>query len=62
MISLPVGLDKDHVPVGLAVIEPAWHDYLLVKWASAIEDTIQGRSKPGFRSPNADNYMYVGNS
>lgn len=60
MVSVPVGLDKHDVPVGLAIIEPAWHEHLLVKWGSAIEDAVKGRRKPQFRNPDADNYMYVG--
>lgn len=61
MISVPIGLDKHDVPVGLAIIEPVWQEHLLVRWGSAIEDSIQERPKPQFWNPHADNYMYVVN-
>lgn len=62
MISIPVGCDNERVPVGLAIINSAWKDHLLIKFGSAIEDLVQGRSRPTFRNMDAENYLYVGGS
>lgn len=33
---------------------------MLIKYGSAIESLIQGRTRPQFLNIHADNYMYVG--
>lgn len=41
VMSLPVGLDPDGMPVSLVLIQSAGQDDKLVRWASAIEDMLQ---------------------
>lgn len=48
------------VPFSMGIIQTAWKEHLLVKFGSAIEDLIGGRSIPKFRNLEAKNYMYVG--
>lgn len=60
MISIPVGLDEQGVPVGLAMIQKAWQDQELIKSGSAIEDLLQARLQPQFLNLQADNYIYDG--
>lgn len=48
------------VPFGLAIIQTADREDLLVRYGSAIEDLMPSRPKPEFRNVDADNYMYVG--
>jgi hypothetical protein len=48
------------VPFGLALIQTAGREDLLVKYGSAIEDTLGDRPKPKFRNIDADNWMYIG--
>ncbi|KAI7283593.1 amidase family protein [Hortaea werneckii] len=39
MITVPAGVHSDsHMPFGLALMQTAWREDALVKWASAIED------------------------
>lgn len=40
VLTIPVGLDPDGMPVPLMLIHSAWQDDKLVKWASAIEDLL----------------------
>ncbi|KAK6440791.1 hypothetical protein LTR95_002990 [Oleoguttula sp. CCFEE 5521] len=40
IISVPVGLDPDGMPVSLTLQHTAWEEARLVKWASAIEDLV----------------------
>lgn len=49
ILSLPIGLDPDGMPVSLTVQHTAWREGTIIKWASAIEDLI--RDKPGPREP-----------
>ena len=48
IISIPVGLDPEGMPVSLTVQHSAWEEARLVKWASAIEDLV--REKQGSRA------------
>lgn len=41
VITVPVGLDPDGMPVSLVLIHSKWQDDKLVKWASAIEDLLR---------------------
>lgn len=40
VLTIPVGLDPDGIPVSLVLIHTAWQDDKLIKWASAIEDLL----------------------
>ena len=60
MITIPVGVNEIGVPFGLAIIQTAWQEHLLVKFGSGIEDLIGGRKRPTFLNVDADNYTYVG--
>ncbi|PGH18395.1 hypothetical protein AJ79_00463 [Helicocarpus griseus UAMH5409] len=60
MIAIPTNINELGVPFGLAIIQTAWREDLLIKYGSAIEDLVGGRSKPMFRNLKASNYMYVG--
>lgn len=40
VLTIPVGLDPDGMPVSLVLIHSAWQDDKLIKWASAIEDLL----------------------
>jgi amidase len=59
IISIPIGLDQDGMPVSLSVQQTAWGDAELVKWASAIEDLWNKesgwRETPKFRNLLAKN-------
>lgn len=53
MITLPAGVNAEsHMPYGLALMNTAWSEATLIKYASAIEDlqfssgTIYKRSLP----------------
>ncbi len=46
IISVPIGLDPDGMPVGLTLQHSAWEEARLVKWASAIEDSVRDRQGP----------------
>lgn len=48
------------VAFGIALMQTAGREDLLIKYGSAIEDLIGGRPRPEFREADADNYMYVG--
>ncbi|KIV97275.1 hypothetical protein PV10_01043 [Exophiala mesophila] len=41
IISIPVGLDPDGMPVALTLQHSAWQEDKLIGWASAIEDLIE---------------------
>lgn len=49
VITIPIGLDLDGMPVGLTLQHTAWREGTLIKWASAIEDLI--RTEVGPRAP-----------
>ena len=46
IISIPIGLDPDGIPVSLSVQHSAWEEASLVRWASAIEDLIVHKQGP----------------
>lgn len=48
------------VAFGIALMQTAGREDLLVKYGSAIEDLVGNRPRPEFREADADNYMYVG--
>jgi amidase len=58
-ITLPIGVDKDGMPVGLTLQQTAWAEGTLIKWASAIEDVMNdlvgGRPLPAYRDHMAKN-------
>ncbi|PGH19657.1 hypothetical protein AJ80_03812 [Polytolypa hystricis UAMH7299] len=60
MIVIPTNVATNGVPYGLGIIQTAHKDEILIKYGSAIEDLIDGRTKPQFRNIRASNYMYVG--
>lgn len=41
VITVPVGLDPDGMPLSIVLIHTAWQDDKIVKWASAIEDLLR---------------------
>lgn len=45
VITIPVSLDPDGMPVSLVLIHSKWQDGTLVKWASAIEDLFREITK-----------------
>ena len=50
MVTIPTGHGNAHeVPIGIGLIGTAWSEPRLVRYGSAIEDTIRGRKKPEFR-------------
>lgn len=56
VVTIPAGVSSDSgMPFGLAILQTAWAETELVKWASAIEDVIQssggkfGRTRPTWR-------------
>ena len=59
IISIPIGLDQEGMPVSLSLQHTAWHEADLVKWASAIEDLWNPeygwRARPSFRNWQAKN-------
>jgi amidase len=40
IITVPIGLDPDGMPVPLSLQHTAWQEDTLIKWASAIEDLL----------------------
>ncbi|KAG9230498.1 amidase [Amylocarpus encephaloides] len=60
MITVPVDIDKHGVPFGIAIIQTACKEDLLIKYGSAIEDLVRGRTLPRFLNLEAKNYPYVG--
>ena len=46
MISLPAGVDNFGMPFGLGIMNTAWSEVTLIKYASAIEDLqLSGKTK-----------------
>jgi amidase len=45
IISIPIGLDPDGMPVALTLQHTAWQEDKLVKWASAIEDLLMAHNE-----------------
>lgn len=62
MITIPIGVNAVGLPFGLGIINTAQRENLLVKYGSAIEDLVAGRTRPTFLNLHADNYTYVGRS
>ncbi|KAF2967311.1 hypothetical protein GQX73_g6285 [Xylaria multiplex] len=60
MITIPVDVENDGVPFGLAIIQTAFKDDKLIKYGAAIEAVVGGRPRPHFRNIHADNWNYVG--
>lgn len=49
MITIPAGIHAEsHMPFGLGIMNTAWSEAALIKWASAIED-LQVSSKTTFQ-------------
>jgi len=48
------------VPFGIGIIQTAGREDLLIRYGSAIEDLLQGRTEAKFINMDADNFMYVG--
>lgn len=40
VLTIPIGLDPDGMPVSLVLIHTKWQDDTLLKWGSAIEDLL----------------------
>ncbi|ORY64902.1 amidase family protein [Pseudomassariella vexata] len=60
MITMPVGVDTNGVPFGLAIIHKAFNENILIRFGSAIEDLVSGLPKPRFRNKDADGYLFIG--
>ncbi|GAB7352243.1 hypothetical protein MBLNU459_g2714t1 [Dothideomycetes sp. NU459] len=70
VMTIPVGLDPDGMPVGLNLQHTAWREGTLIKWASAIEDLLKDeigpRAPPRFKEhlvkncPIENEYRYPG--
>lgn len=58
-ITVPLGIDKDGMPVGITLQHTAWQEGTLIKWASAIEDVrnevTDGRPLPTYQDFTAKN-------
>lgn len=59
-ITIPIGVDKDGMPVGLTLQQTAWAEGKLIKWGSAVEDVRNeilkdGRPLPAYRDHLAKN-------
>lgn len=47
MITIPAGVNHaSGMPYGLAIMNTAWSEGALIKWASAIEDLQQSTNTP----------------
>ncbi|KAF2180472.1 amidase [Zopfia rhizophila CBS 207.26] len=57
IISIPIGLDADGLPVALTLHQTAWKEGILIKWASAIENLVHelSGSRP---TPCYRNYLF----
>jgi amidase len=56
VISIPIGLDDEGLPVGLSLQHTAWEEDTLIKWASAIESVV--RETLGWRpTPTYNNHL-----
>jgi hypothetical protein len=55
IISIPIGLDSDGLPIALSLQHSQWKEGELIKWASAIEDLLHSifgwRATPGYCNP-----------
>ena len=64
IVCIPIGLDREGLPVSLSIQHTAWKEAELVKWASAIEDlwkTSNGpRATPTYQSCYAKNIPIKG--
>jgi amidase len=70
VMTIPIGLDPDGMPIGLNLQHTAWEEATLVRWASAIEDLLLAelgpRNPPRFQDHLAKNvpveneYRYPG--
>ncbi|KAI9893924.1 MAG: hypothetical protein M1814_005477 [Vezdaea aestivalis] len=61
IMTTPVGVDDTGVPFGLGIMQTAWKENDLIRYASAIEDLIHHRHRPKFLNFDAENYTCVGN-
>ena len=51
MITVPAGVsERDGMPFGLALMQTAWREDLLIKWASAVEDLQLSSGTPHKRT------------
>jgi amidase len=59
IITIPIGLDDDGLPIGLSLQQTAWQEGKLIRFASAIEDLLRemygSRKPPTFRNHLAKN-------
>ena len=46
VVSIPIGLDPHGMPVPLVLVQSAWKEAALCKWASAIEDLVTSKAGP----------------
>ncbi|KAI5249007.1 amidase [Aureobasidium subglaciale] len=46
LITIPIGLDPDGIPIGLNLQHTAWQEATLIYWASAIEDLVHAELGP----------------
>ena len=46
VMTIPIGLDPDGMPIGLNLQHTAWEEATLVRWASAIEDLLRAEVGP----------------
>ncbi|KAK5538358.1 hypothetical protein LTR23_006983 [Exophiala sp. CCFEE 6169] len=53
VMTLPIGLDPDGMPLPLTLQHTAWQEEKLVKWASAIEDLMKAHNEDDGISPLA---------
>jgi len=52
VMTIPIGLDPDGMPVPLTLQHTAWQEEKLIKWASAIEDLLDHYNEQHEISPN----------
>ncbi|KIW09981.1 hypothetical protein PV08_11757 [Exophiala spinifera] len=53
VMSIPIGLDPDGMPLPLTLQHTAWREDQLVKWASAIEDLLKAHNEENGIPPSA---------
>lgn len=62
MIAIPVDVNEQGVPFGLAIVQTAHREDTLIRFGSAIEGLVGGRKRPTFINYGAKNHPYVGQS
>lgn len=57
VITIPVGVDPEGMPVGLSLQHTAWREGTLVRWASAIEDLVRAELGQQRKTPQYEHHL-----